>query len=211
MIRLYTAVGICESRTVQGKRRIFLQSGGTVYYPRAPEMLLWGEAMRTVLTYEELESRFYHAMTEAHLSVEISFDWYVEHLVEVGVLARGQDETLLDARYDLFKGLYLIAPGAVSPGTKLLAFCRMLVQGYALRNAARVFRKSSRTGLEREILRLVGRRYVTTAELVRWLQLGAGEDFYDAVYGEVGSPQSVEQIGRLDPDRHVILDAVVKL
>lgn len=211
MIRLFTAVGTCSVLERNGKRRTVLQTGCTLYYANPAEVLLWRECIWTILTYEELEERFNQAMEAAHLSDGVSFDWYLHHLLEVGVLAQGEDETMEDALYDLLKSLYIIVPRAAALPVKLYSFISMVLQGCPVKMAAKIFHHPRYDGVKGQVIGKARKGLFTTAELIHWFQTGVDGHPDKEIYSEGVTPDNINRISRFDSDRLFVLKAVADL
>lgn len=211
MIRLLTAVGTCSVLERNGKRRTALQTGRTIYYANPAEVLLWRECIWTILTYEELEERFNRAMEAAHLSDGVSFDWYMHHLLEVGVLAQGEDETMEDALYDLLKSQYIIVPRAAALPIKLYSFFSMVFQGCPVRMAAKIFHRPKFDGMKSLMINKAGKGLYTAAELMRWFE--KIEEAYpdEEIYDDEVTPENIYRVMRFYPERMEVLGALADL
>lgn len=88
MIKLYTAVGISEIRTVGGVKQRLLQAANRVYHPNASESILWHSALFGIYTARELREIFNESRAKAHIDDDISFEWYLNHLEENGFICR---------------------------------------------------------------------------------------------------------------------------
>lgn len=213
MLKLYTAVGISDIRTINGqKQRVFL-TGNRVYFPSAPESILWHSALFGIYTCRELKHIYLDNMAKAHVDSDISFEWYLNHLEENGFIAGGQDETIEDSLYDLLKDLYIEVPRAAPLLLKLKSFLGMLWRGMPLKQARKIFHQTHYTGSMGNVLRAASRNDLTTAELVCWAASDKtfSGSVQDTVYGGEETQRDISRLGRFKPERMEVVKAVTEL
>ncbi len=211
MIKLYTAIGTRNYELVDGKKRMVLRSGGTVYLPNGPEAVLWHSALWTIYTARELKDVYEQQVTQAHLFPEVSFEWYLNHFEEGGFIASGMDETMEDALYDLLKSLKIMVPSATPVLLKVKAFLREVLTGTPLKRAKRIFHQPRYPGYEGLILRAAGRNTLTTAELVQWAGKDFAGDFRNTVYSGDVTPVNIGRLSRFEPTRLDVVRSVAQL
>lgn len=213
MLKLYTAVGISDVRIINGKKQRVFLTGNKVYFPSAPESILWHSALFGIYTCWELKHIYQENMVKAHVDSDISFEWYLNHLEENGFIAGGQDETIEDSLYDLLKDLYIEVPRAAPLLLKLRSFLGMLWRGIPLKRARQIFHRACYTGSMGNILRAASRNALTTAELVCWAASdhSFSGSVQDAIYGGEETQRDISRLGWFKPERMEVVKAVTAL
>ena len=167
MMTLYTAVGRYK---MTGKGLPLVTAGGRDYALTPHELILWSSLAFRILTYDELKRAFYKKEQELHIMGELDFDHYLNRLIMRRLIASGRDCTGVDALYDLLGRLYLQSSHTGFPA-KVLAFLKLcLCHGISVRQAASVFRSEKLEPMEKQLISLLNRQMLSTAELIQCAQ-----------------------------------------
>ncbi|WP_320984412.1 hypothetical protein [Eisenbergiella porci] len=101
---------------------------------------------------------------------ELDFDHYLNRLIMRRLIASGRECTGVDALYDLLGHLYLQSSHTGFPA-KVLAFLKLcLCHGISVRQAASVFRLEKLEPMEKQLISLLNRQMLSTAELIQCAQ-----------------------------------------
>lgn len=213
MINLYTSIGVNTVKSVDGKKVRAMQLGMQTYSPSASESVLWYAGLFGIYTEDELKKIYEINAEQAHLADDISFEWYLHHLEELGFIASGQAETVKDALFDLLKDLFIVVPKGFPFAVKLGAFFSMLKNGRSFRTAAKVFHKKSHMGPELKILTAATKQQLSTAELICRLARDPDleRDLIDTVYAENIEQKDIAQMCAALPNCEKITAAVARL
>ena len=159
MMTLYTAVGRYK---MTGKGLPLVTAGGRECSLTPHELILWSSLAFRILTYDELKAAFYKKEQELHIMGELDFDHYLNRLI--------MRSTGVDALYDLLGRLYLQSSHIGFPA-KVLAFLKLcLCHGISVRQAASVFRSEKLEPMEKQLISLLNRQMLSTAELIQCAQ-----------------------------------------
>ena len=169
MMTLYTAVGRYK---MTGKGLPLVTAGGRECALTPHELILWSSLAFRILTYDELKAAFYKKEQELHIMGELDFDYYLNRLIMRRLIASGRDCTGIDALYDLLGRLYLQSSHTGFPA-KFLTFLKLcLCHGISVRQAACVFRSEKLEPMEKQLISLLNRQMLSTAELIKCVQKG---------------------------------------
>ena len=111
------------------------------------------------------------------------------HRLEVrGLVASGTGDTDIDALYNLLCGLYIV-PVSESLPLRIVAFLKMLFQGVPFSKAKRLFTRVPLSAQEAQILGLSKQALLSTAELIKCVDLGVTDlstdnKIMDALYDD---------------------------
>ncbi len=214
MVTLYTAIGTYKLNS-NGKPTIV--AGNKEYGMVAYELLLWSYLSFRILTYQELKKEFYEKEREMCMLGELEFDHYLNRLVMRGLVVSGKDETGADALYDLLGHLHVQAvPDSwfVKAATFLKLALRMRMP---LSKAVGVFETAELEPMERQLLSLVKKQTLSTAELIRCTEqgissLGNKDELIELLYAEADSDcDKMVYESRFSELRYRVLSAVANL
>lgn len=167
MMTLYTAVGRYK---ITGKGLPLVTAGGRECALTPHELILWSSLAFRILTYDELKADFYKKEQELHILGESDFDHYLNRLIMRRLIASGRNCTGADALYDLLGRLYLQSSHTGFPA-KVLTFIKLcLCHDISVRQAASVFRSEKLEPMERQLISLLNRQMLSTAELIQCTQ-----------------------------------------
>ena len=168
MKKLYTAVGRLQfSGNIAGKRCPVLVVNGSETTPNMSEMILWSTLYWQILTEDELEAQFEAKKKEVNYADSMSASAVMFWMIRRGLIEEGIGDTYEDALYDLLSRLY-ITPIEVNPLLDVVSFVRMVFRDkLPVEYAKQVFRRDKRTDSERQIMKLLHKVKLTTAETVR--------------------------------------------
>lgn len=214
MVTLYTAIGTYRLNS-KGKPTVVAGSRecGLVAY----ELLLWSSLAFRILTYQELRKEFYDKERELHLLGELEFDHYLNRLVMRGLVVSGRDETGADALYDLLGHLYIQAV----PNNwfvKAATFLKLtLGRKVSIEKAAGVFNSVELEPMEKQLLSLLKKQQLSTAELIRCTEqgvtsFGSKEELIECLYADEDSGcDKLVAEGRFSDNRYKVLSSVANL
>lgn len=167
MMTLYTAVGRYK---MTGKGLPLVTAGGRECALTPHELILWSSLAFRILTYDELKTAFYKKEQELHIMGELDFDHYLNRLIMRRLIASGRDCTGVDALYDLLGRLYLQS-SHTGFSAKVLTFIKLCLRhGISMRQAASVFNSEKLEPMEKQLISLLNRQMLSTAELIQCAQ-----------------------------------------
>ena len=175
MKRVYTAVGNFERRSGGiGKQYPVVMLGNKEHILDFHEMMIWVTLNWRVLNRSQVETLYGKKLTETGIPKEKDCTVYIDRLLYRGLIMQGAGETDADAMYDLFGGLHIV-PVVCNPFIKIASFLKLtLFKGVPFRLAGReIFRKSAYTADERRVLDLSKQASLSTAELMKCVEVGA--------------------------------------
>ena len=175
MIKFYTAVGRYVLRKDdQGIQYPLVIAGDRECELDIQEMIIWSSLLWKIRTYDELKADYSKQALSAHVCLEAPFDGYINRLLQRGLIVSGSDYVGIDALYALFSRLYIM-PIADSFVAKLGAFINLTLQGVPFRITSKIFQREKLTEDEEEVLYITRQQMMSTAELIRCVQLGERE------------------------------------
>lgn len=172
-MKFYTAVGRLESFPFKNKPEcpvVRLQQ--REYGLDCQEMLLWSSLNWRILRKEEI-GRIYRRAIQHTGPVSIrSWEDCLQRLMTRGLVVSGYGESDYDALYDMLASLYIV-PATGSFLLRLLTFAKLVfVNGVPFSTARRLFRKDHRSPCEQQIMRLASDAMLSTAEIIKCIDLG---------------------------------------
>lgn len=211
-MKLYTALGMCKDvETPQGCTTI-ISVGKKAYRPKTPEMIIWTLLLWNVMAFDELRAAYEEMMESHHISEDISFEWFLQHLENEEVIASGEDVDFENTCYALFRDRVIVVPSKLSYLQKIAAFVREVVwYRCPVHIAATIFKKPNYPDLHLKIMDIARDNHVTTAELVRYFELGGRGNLFETVYAGQATRESVAIQSRFDVMRLITLTAVAEL
>lgn len=175
MIKFYTAVGRYVLRKDdQGIQYPLVIAGDRECALDIQEMIIWSSLLWKIRTYDELKADYSKQAVSAHVCLEAPFDSYIHRLLQRGLIVSGSDYVGIDALYALLSRLYII-PITDSFTAKLGAFINLTFQGVPFRITSKIFKKEKLTANEEEVLYIARQQMMSTAELIRCVQLGESD------------------------------------
>ena len=169
MITFYAAVGIFETGTEAG--RPVLLRAGRKYDVTLPEFVLWSSLLWNIYHYDEIRAVYEKKIAEAQVKDAPQFDEVLEKMTRRGLVGAGTGYTGIEALYELLSGMFLV-PVHTSALERLRGFLYLtFVRRMPLRITGRLFGKAPLTPQERAVWDLISQRSMSTAELIRCVEL----------------------------------------
>ena len=183
----YTAVGLFHRRS-DGHGNIypvvFVNRQEHLLDPQ--EMAVWTILNWRLLDAGQLEEKYLPMARE--LTEYRTFENCLHRLEVRGLVASGTGDTDIDALYNLLCGLYIV-PVSESLPLRIVAFLKMLFQGVPFSKAKRLFTRVPLSAQEAQILGLSKQALLSTAELIKCVDLGVTDlstdnKIMDALYDD---------------------------
>ena len=215
MITFYAAVGIFETGTEAGAKRPVLLRAGRKYDVTLPEFVLWSSLLWNIYHYDEIKAVYGKKIAEAQVRDASPFDEVLEQMTRRGLVGAGTGYTGIEALYELLSGMFLV-PVHTPALERLRGFLYLtFVRRIPLRVTGRLFGKAPLTPQERAVWDLISQRSMSTAELIRCVELevtdvSTGSKIVDAIYnaGDGVDYKNVDVHSRFSDKRAAVIDAV---
>ncbi len=150
--------GIGESLTVQARNDTHLL--------RPEEQVLWIALSKKPLTYDEMKTDYDALLSELDIEDDIPFEGCLQHLCELELVVMGSGEYEIEAQYDLMREI-LVLPFPDNALRRAHITCYLMARkGVPLSDARSLFPKRQLTRQEKEVLALLRKTPLTTAQLV---------------------------------------------
>ncbi len=187
---LYTSVGRFERRVnPDGIAYPAILLGGKEYLLDVQETILWTCLNWRLLHRQEIQ-RYYDEWSRGRtLKFNRSLDACVNRLLTRGLLIEGSGETEYDALYDLLSAMYIVPVGN-NFFLRLFAACKVAIRLRKPVMAVKYLFKSQKcSGTEKTVLRLSRRVPLSTAEVIRCVEMGVqrlanNEAVMDSIYAD---------------------------
>ena len=152
------------------------------------EMTVWTILNWRLLDAGQLEEKYLPMAGELQLAEYRTFENCLHRLEVRGLFASGTGDTDIDALYNLLCGLYIV-PVSESLPLRIAAFLKMLFQGGPFSKAKRLFTRAPLSAQEAQILGLSKQALLSTAELIKCVDLGVTDlstdnKIMDALYDD---------------------------
>lgn len=138
------------------------------------EMTVWTILNWRLLDARQAEEKYNPMAREFKLMEYRTFENCLHRLEIRGLIASGTGDTDIDALYNLLCDLYVV-PISESLPLRIAAFLKMLFQGVPLAAAKRLFTRVTLPVQEAQILRLSKQALLSTAELIKCVELGVSD------------------------------------
>lgn len=153
------------------------------------EMAVWMALNWRLADLRQLERKYDLLARELHLLEPRTLENCLNRLEVRGLAASGTGESDLEALYDLLGGLYVV-PISESLLLRAATFVKLiLLDGVPFSTARRLFQHQPMDGYEKQVLALSRQALLSTAELVKCVELGisdlsSGQRVVDALYDD---------------------------
>lgn len=154
------------------------------------EMAVWTALTWRLSDFRQLERKYDLLARELHLLEPRTLENCLHHLEVRGLVASGSGEDDLEALYDLLGGLYVV-PISESLLLRVATFAKLtFLGGVPFSTTKNLFQRRKMDECENRILALSRQALLSTAELVKCVELGifdlsSGERVIDALYDDV--------------------------
>lgn len=169
----YTAVGNLRRKTEGfGQAYPVIVVNRQEYAMDIQEMTVWTALCWRLLDFKQLENK-YEMLAKSSPTPTRTLESCVERLKTRGLIASGSGATDFDALYDLLSGLYVV-PLSESMPLRLATFLKLVVlKGTPYSKAKVLFDKDTPNGQEAQIMALSRQALLSTAELIKCVEVGA--------------------------------------
>lgn len=172
-VKLYTAIGYLKiKKDGEGHKYPVIVVNREEYAVDQQEAAVWTALCWRLCGTEELKERY--ADFSASLPPERrTLERCLMRLVTRGLAAEGCGETQFEALYDLLSDLYIM-PVSQNMICRIPAFLSLvLCSGVPVSAAAILFRRDHRTACETHVMMLSNQALLSTAELIKCVEVGA--------------------------------------
>ena len=187
----YTAVGRFTKRhDADGNTYPVVYVNQQEYLLDLQEMAVWTALTWRLSDFRQLERKYDLLARELHLLEPRTLENCLRHLEVRGLVASGSGEDDLEALYDLLGGLYVV-PISESLLLRIATFAKLtFLGGVPFSTTKNLFQRRKMDECENRILALSRQALLSTAELVKCVELGifdlsSGERVMDALYDDV--------------------------
>jgi len=217
MVKLYTAIGKFERRMGNGGHHPVILVGGEEYMVDIPEMLIWTCCSWKILNFDELNEAYSLMAHSAGISGQADLEGYIRRLLQRGVIVSGSGENGREALHDLLASLQVL-PVSASLLSKAVTFLKFVMQyRMPFGQAKEVFRRETLSGAEKRLIDLVRQAQLSTAELMKCVELGVydvsnGIKIMEALYDDdYTTSDNIEFYAKLFKHRVPVLETVANL
>lgn len=170
---LYTAVGRFEKQyEPDGEACPTIWLGQKEYGVDLQELMVWSSLNWRLLSHDKIGVYYTDLAQSAQYECSRTWQDCLDRLLLRGLVVAGHGETDYDALYDLLAPLNIITTGG-NLFTRLLSFLKLTVwDGVSIRAAKKVFAVDRRNSCEKQVMRLVSKTFLSTAEVIRCIELG---------------------------------------
>ena len=189
-LELYTAIGhLRVKRHEDGGKYPVIEVNRRDYPVDPQELAVWSTLCWRVCDAAEIHA-YYHIIYLGNYPPECrTLEGCVLRLETRGLIAKGIGACRFDALYDLIRDLYVM-PVCEKLSLRWIAFFRMVfTRGVSVRKAAGLFLRDERDMRERQVMSLSSQALLSTAELIKCVEVGAedvstDENLMDALYAD---------------------------
>jgi hypothetical protein len=172
---IYTAVGhLLRKRGEDGASYPIVLLGRKEYGMDVQELVVWAALCWQLRTMDEIRAKYIEYADKLPPERRTLEDC-VARLKTRGLIACGEGDTGAEALYDLLSELYVI-PVSEKLTLRFLAFWKLVLgRGVAVGKAAELFHGDRRDEQETRIMALVRQAVLSTAELIKCVEVGASD------------------------------------
>ena len=170
---IYTAVGhLTRKRSEDGTSYPVILLNRREYGVDVQEMAVWAALCWEFLTMDEIRAK-YAEYTNKQTNERRTLEDCVARLKTRGLIAQGCGESGREALYDLLADLYVV-PVSENLVIRWLAFWKLvLTHGVSPKRAGALLGRDKRDERETEIMALANQAVLSTAELIKCVEVGA--------------------------------------
>ena len=169
----YTAVGnLRTKRDAEGRCYPVIVINQKEYPVDLQEMVVWSSLCWRLCNEKELSVRY------EELAVDLPYErrtleCCVSRLMTRGLVARGEGDAQFEALYNLLCDLYVV-PVCERLSFRIAAFLSLVLRdGVSVRKASAIFHADRRDDWETRVMKLAGQAVLSTAELIKCVEVGA--------------------------------------
>ena len=170
---IYTVVGhLIRKRSEDGTSYPVILLNRREYGVDVQEMVVWAALCWEFLTMDEIRAK-YAEYTNKLTNERRTLEDCVARLKTRGLIACGSGETGREALYDLLADLYVV-PVSENLAIRWLAFWKLvLTRGVSPERAGALLGRDKRDERETQIMALANQAVLSTAELIKCVEVGA--------------------------------------
>ena len=168
----YTAVGHFKKVVTQDGAYPVVLVNRQEYRMDPQEMAVWTILNWRLLDAQGVEEHYEPMFQTLRLEERRTLEHCLGRLVTRGPVAEGRGETDLEALYDLLAGLYVVPISESMPLCTATFFKLLLLDGVPFARAKRIFQKVRLSEGEARVMDLARLALLSTAELIRCVELG---------------------------------------
>ena len=168
----YTAVGHFKKVVTQDGAYPVVLVNRQEYRMDPQEMAVWTILNWRLLDAQGVEEHYEPMFQTLRLEERRTLEHSLGRLVTRGPVAEGRGETDLEALYDLLAGLYVVPISESMPLRTATFFKLLLLDGVPFARAKRIFQKVRLSEGEARVMDLARLALLSTAELIRCVELG---------------------------------------
>lgn len=217
MVTYYAALGRYELEKLRGgAQRPVLFKAGQEFGVTVKEYIVWNAVLWNILDYKALRADCLRKAAQYGVGMnEEDFDGTLGRLVNRGLVACGQGYTGAAALYALLEDVFP-SPVQLSPVRKLLGFLMLLLRGYPFSVARHILDTEELDDNEQRVWKLICRQEMSTAEVIRCVDLGVRDVSTSAkvvagIYKDGVDYKNVGSHAQLSPRMYGVLAAVANL
>ena len=169
--KLYTAVGSLVVKNGEEGSYPAISVNRSEYPVDPQEAALWAALCWRICNEEQIKER-YECFADDVPVERRTLECCLSRLVTRGLIARGVGETEFEALYDLMGDLY-VQPVSDRLSYRAMAFVKLLMRGVSVGKAVRLFVRDKQDEQETRILALSRQALMSTAELIKCVEVGA--------------------------------------
>jgi len=172
---IYTAVGhLVRKKDANGAGYPVILRNRKEYDVDVQELVVWSALCWQFRTMDEIREKYIEYVDKLPPERRTLEDC-VARLKTRGLIACGKSDTGAEALYDLLSELYIVPVSEKLP-LRFLAFWKLVLdRGVAVGKAAELFRSDRRDEQETRIMALVRQAVLSTAELIKCVEVGASD------------------------------------
>lgn len=187
---LYTAVGrLTKELSSHGIDCPIVQLRNREYQLDTQELIVWSCLSWRIVRRPEIDTFYAKMIENAPFVPSRTLDACVDRLLVRGLIVCGSGETEYDALYDLLSGMYIMPVGRNRPLQLLTALKLVLKARVPLSAVKRILRRDRRTPNEKQVMSLANQVLLSTAEIIRCVELGVetlrnNESVIESIYSD---------------------------
>lgn len=186
---IYTAVGhLRKKHDGPGRTYPVIIVNQREYMMDMQELTVWTSLCWRFKDFSRLRDK-YEMLSKDLPDSKRTLESCLQRLLTRGLVAVGTGPTYFDALYDLLSSLYVV-PILVQLPLRLVTFCKLVfLRGIPYERAKILFARDHRSKEETQVMELSQQALLTTAELIRCIELGVtdistGEKLMAALYND---------------------------
>lgn len=187
---LYTAVGrLTKELSSHGIDCPIVKLRNREYQLDTQELIVWSCLSWRIVRRPEIDTFYAKMIENAPFVPSRTLDACVDRLLVRGLIVCGSGETEYDALYDLLSGMYIMPVGRNRPLQLLTALKLVLKARVPLSAVKRILRRDRRTPNEKQVMSLANQVLLSTAEIIRCVELGVetlrnNESVIESIYSD---------------------------